>query len=98
MTTSRGPSSAKNASRSPAPNIRGVSVGAHPGYADLQGFGRRPQALSTAEVEALLIYQVGALHGMEALGRNGLRYPFAPYGLQQDVRAGMAASYPQRAP
>jgi len=46
--------------------MRGVSVGAHPGYADLQGFGRRPQALSAAEVEALLIYQVGALQGMAA--------------------------------
>jgi uncharacterized protein (DUF169 family) len=39
-----------------------------------------------------------ALDGMDALGKNGLRYPFAPYGLQQDVRAGMAASYPLRAP
>lgn len=35
-----------------------------------------------------------ALAGMQALAANGLRYPFAPYGLQQDVRAGMAASYP----
>lgn len=37
-----------------------------------------------------------ALAGMQALAGNGLRYPFAPYGLQQDVRAGMAASYPGR--
>ena len=35
-----------------------------------------------------------ALAGMEALARNGLRYPFPAYGLQQDVRAGMAVSYP----
>ena len=49
-----------------AAKARGVSVGAHPGYADLQGFGRRPQALSAAEVEALLIYQGGALQGMAA--------------------------------
>lgn len=39
-----------------------------------------------------------ALAGMQALAGNGLRYPFPPYGLQQDVRAGMAASYPGRAP
>jgi uncharacterized protein (DUF169 family) len=37
-----------------------------------------------------------ALAGMEALGRNGLRYPFPQYGIQQDVRDGMAASYPDR--
>ena len=38
-----------------------------------------------------------ALAGMRALAKNGLRYPFAQYGIQQDVRAGMAASYPERA-
>ena len=35
--------------------------------------------------------------GMAALGGNGLRYPFPQYGIQQDVRDGMAASYPERA-
>ena len=35
-----------------------------------------------------------SLAGMDALARNGLRYPFPPYGIQQDVRAGMAVSYP----
>jgi uncharacterized protein (DUF169 family) len=35
-----------------------------------------------------------ALAGMQALAKNGLRYPFPPYGIQQDVREGMAASYP----
>mgnify|MGYP000219792734 CR=1 FL=1 len=35
-----------------------------------------------------------ALAGMTALGGNGLRYPFPQYGIQQDVRDGMAASYP----
>ena len=34
-----------------------------------------------------------ALVGMRALARNGLRYPFATYGIQQDVRAGMGVSY-----
>lgn len=33
------------------------------------------------------------LDGAEALSRNGLRYPIPQYGIQQDVRAGMAASY-----
>ena len=31
-------------------------------------------------------------------GENGFRYPFPQYGIQQDVRAGMAVSYPDRAP
>jgi uncharacterized protein (DUF169 family) len=37
-----------------------------------------------------------AIDGMEALAKNGFRYPFAQYGVQQDVRAGMAVSYPDR--
>ena len=39
---------------------------------------------------------VKAVEGMRALARNGFRYPFAQYGIQQDVRAGMAVSYPER--
>jgi uncharacterized protein (DUF169 family) len=37
-----------------------------------------------------------AIVGMEALAKNGFRYPFAQYGIQQDVRAGMSVSYPDR--
>ena len=39
----------------------GVSVGAHPGYPDLMGFGRRNMKVSPAEVKAYIQYQVGAL-------------------------------------
>lgn len=39
----------------------GVRTGAHPGYPDLQGFGRRKMTLSPEEVESILLYQVGAL-------------------------------------
>lgn len=39
----------------------GVSVGAHPGFADLQGFGRREMQVDPSEVEDALIAQVGAL-------------------------------------
>ena len=38
-----------------------------------------------------------AITGMQALAKNGFRYPFPQYGIQQDVRAGMARSYPGRA-
>ena len=44
----------------------GVSVGAHIAYPDLQGFGRRPMKMAPAELEAMVIYQVGALAGMAA--------------------------------
>ena len=39
----------------------GVQVGAHPGLPDLQGFGRRKMAISPAEAEADVVYQIGAL-------------------------------------
>ncbi len=39
----------------------GVSVGAHPGFPDLAGFGRRNLAVSLAEAKAMVQYQVGAL-------------------------------------
>ena len=40
---------------------RGVSIGAHPGYDDKPGFGRRVVPLSMDEVEELVACQVGAL-------------------------------------
>ncbi|WP_404415353.1 LamB/YcsF family protein [Vreelandella aquamarina] len=39
----------------------GVKVGAHPAYPDLVGFGRRSLACSAAEIENLVLYQIGAL-------------------------------------
>jgi uncharacterized protein (DUF169 family) len=39
---------------------------------------------------------VKAIEGMEALSKNGFRYPFPQYGVQQDVRAGMAVSYAEK--
>jgi uncharacterized protein (DUF169 family) len=42
-------------------------------------------------------YLPKAIAGMRALARNGFRYPFPQYGIQQDVRDGMSVSYPERA-
>jgi UPF0271 protein len=39
----------------------GVAVGAHPGWDDLQGFGRREMTVDSQEAEALVLYQIGAL-------------------------------------
>jgi 5-oxoprolinase (ATP-hydrolysing) subunit A len=47
----------------------GAAVGAHPGYPDLQGFGRRPMEVAPDELEAAILYQVGAVAGIaQALG------------------------------
>ncbi len=44
---------------------RGVSVGAHPGYRDPHGFGRRPMpGLTSSEIENLVAYQIGALQAI----------------------------------
>ena len=45
-----------------------VAIGAHPGYPDLQGFGRREMSLSEEEVEASVLYQVGALAAFARAG------------------------------
>ena len=42
----------------------GVSVGAHPAYPDLQGFGRRSMNCSHDEIIAYVQYQIGAIEGM----------------------------------
>lgn len=42
----------------------GVVVGAHPSWKDLEGFGRREMSLSPEEVEALVLYQIGALYAI----------------------------------
>src|SRR6202171_3922272 len=44
---------------------RGVSIGAHPGYRDLHGFGRRPMpGMKASEIENLIAYQIGALQAI----------------------------------
>ncbi len=40
----------------------GTGIGAHPGYPDLQGFGRRKMSLSYDEIKNLVIYQLGAVY------------------------------------
>lgn len=58
---------------------RGVTVGAHVGYRDLAGFGRRPMDVPAAELTADIIYQTGAL---QALARaEGTRVAYVkPHG------------------
>lgn len=43
---------------------RGVAIGAHIGFPDLMGFGRRPMQVDPAEMEKHALYQLGALEGI----------------------------------
>jgi UPF0271 protein len=45
---------------------KGVSIGAHPGFNDLWGFGRRRIDMNNRDLEYMVAYQVGALQGMAA--------------------------------
>lgn len=73
---------------------KGVSIGAHPGYHDLQGFGRRPLKLTHAEVENLVAYQVGALAGVAALERGEVTHvkPHGALNNQACADPGIAAA------
>jgi UPF0271 protein len=65
----------------------GVSIGAHPAYPDLVGFGRRSMALSADELRASLHYQIAALDGMAAIAGLVLDY-VKPHGaLYNDMMA-----------
>ena len=57
----------------------GIAVGAHPGFPDLRGFGRRALAADPAEVEADVLYQVGALAAFAAAHGTRLRH-VKPHG------------------
>ena len=57
----------------------GLAIGAHPGFADREGFGRREIKLSREETAAMVIYQVGALKGF--LDKEGAALShFKPHG------------------
>ena len=45
---------------------KGVAIGAHPGFPDLVGFGRREMKATPGEVEDFVLYQVAALAGIAA--------------------------------
>lgn len=53
---------------------RGVAVGAHPGFPDLWGFGRRRIPFSAAEIERLVAYQIGAAAALAALSGHRLTF------------------------
>lgn len=59
--------------------VHGVALGAHPGYPDLQGFGRRGMQMSPQEVTQVVLYQIGALAGFARQADLTLRH-VKPHG------------------
>lgn len=57
-----------------AAHQRGVGIGAHPGFADLQGFGRQRMSLSPESLSNLIRYQVGAAQAMARSAGAGVRH------------------------
>lgn len=58
---------------------RGVTIGAHPGFPDLVGFGRRAMRLEPEQLTDLIVYQVGALQAI-ARAEGGLVRYVKPHG------------------
>jgi 5-oxoprolinase (ATP-hydrolysing) subunit A len=53
---------------------RGVVVGAHVGFPDLAGFGRRPMAMTNAQIERAVAYQIGAAQALASLSGHRIAY------------------------
>lgn len=68
---------------------RGVVIGAHPGYADREGFGRRVIPMEPAAITRMVVAQTAALQGLAALAGTELRY-LKPHG----ALSGLAAADP----
>ncbi len=64
----------------------GVSIGAHPGFPDLQGFGRRVMRFTNAEIEMMIAYQIGALVGVAAAVGGKVTH-VKPHGMMSNMAA-----------
>ncbi len=63
---------------------KGVAVGAHPGFPDLWGFGRRRLPFSAAEIERLVAYQIGAAQALAAYAGHRLTH-VKPHGALSNI-------------
>ena len=57
----------------------GVAIGAHPGYPDLAGFGRRDLAMSPDDLRASIVVQVGAVRAAASVAGGEVRH-VKPHG------------------
>lgn len=65
---------------------RGVTAGAHPGYNDREGFGRRVIPMQPAEIARMIAAQIGALQAIAALAGTEIRY-VKPHGALGNLAA-----------
>ncbi len=64
----------------------GVAIGAHPGFQDLPGFGRREMNLTQQEAYDLVVYQIGALQGF-VQSEGGKMQHVKPHGALYNMAA-----------
>ena len=64
----------------------GVGLGAHPGFDDLWGFGRRPIHMNARDLEYMVAYQIGALQALAAYSGEPLRH-VKPHGALYNMAA-----------
>lgn len=69
---------------------KGVGIGAHPGFQDLAGFGRRNMFVSPQEAYELVVYQIGALYGF-VKSEGGVMQHVKPHGALFNMAATDAA-------
>ena len=65
---------------------QGVSIGAHPGFNDLWGFGRRKIDMDHQELEYLIAYQIGALQAIAAYAGEKVTH-VKPHGALNNMAA-----------
>ncbi|HEY6335056.1 MAG TPA: 5-oxoprolinase subunit PxpA [Alphaproteobacteria bacterium] len=65
---------------------KGVSVGAHPGFNDLWGFGRRRIDMAVRDLEYMVAYQIGALQGLAAYAGTKVTH-LKPHGALNNMAA-----------
>lgn len=69
----------------------GVSIGAHPGFPDLAGFGRREMDIDPGDIADLVLYQIGALSAIARAEGAGLRH-VKPHGALYNMAARRAGT------
>lgn len=65
---------------------KGVAIGAHPGFQDLQGFGRREMKIAPKEAYQITLYQIGALYGFVKASTAKLNH-VKPHGALYNMAA-----------
>jgi UPF0271 protein len=65
---------------------KGVSIGAHPGFNDLWGFGRRRIDMKLSDLEYMIAYQIGALQALAAYAGETVTH-LKPHGALNNMAA-----------